>query len=76
VRGVDLVVGVAKEATFKYWVFGTGAGVEEDPLLALYLARCRVVLDVMEADHSVSVVRCSLEGWDHLSDSILTPLNF
>lgn len=60
VRGVDLVVGVGKEVTYKYWVFGTGAGVEEDPLLGLYLARCRVVLDVTEADHLVSVVRCSL----------------
>lgn len=74
-RGVDLVVGVSKDVTYKYWVFGTGVGVEEDPLLALYLARCRVVLDVREDDHLVSVVRCSLEGWDHLSASILTPLN-
>lgn len=57
---MDLVVSVSKDATYKYWVFGTGAGVEEDPLLALYLASCRVVLDVREDDHLVSVVRCSL----------------
>lgn len=74
-RGVDLVVGVSKDVTYKYWVFGTEAGVEEDPLLTLYLTRCRVVLDVREDHHLVSVVRCSLEGWNNLSASILTPLN-
>jgi hypothetical protein len=74
-RGVDLVVGVANGTIYKYWVFGMGAAVEEDPLLALYLARCRVVLDVREDEHLVSVVKCTLEGWDNLSNSILTPLS-
>lgn len=74
VRGVDLVVEVANSTIYKYWVFARGAPLEEDPLLALYLAQCRVVLDVKEAEHLVSVVRCTVEGWDGISDSILTPL--